>query len=87
MKILPLTSSPSIPIKVKSISAPTPLMRRVVVSGDGLFGLRPLLPAQWVKVFLPSKTHHQVGRAFTIRALDADKHELTFNIALSSIGG
>jgi NADPH-dependent ferric siderophore reductase len=33
-------------------------------------------------VSLPSKTHHQVGRAFTIRALDADKHELIFNIAL-----
>lgn len=86
-QVLPMMGDTTMrPVKVKSISAPTPLMRRVVVSGEGLFGFTPLLPAQWVKVFLPSKTHHQVGRAFTIRAFDADRHELTFDIALHEGG-
>lgn len=62
---------PALDVTVKAVVSLTPSMRRITFQGAALAGLAAPLPAQWVKVLLPtSEGQRQPSRAYTIRRFD-----------------
>ena len=85
--IQPLRKQTSLTLaRVKRIESVAPLVRRVVLEGQGLESYRDLQPAEWVKIFLPSERPAAEGRAFTIQNYGPNGDELGFEIALHSGG-
>ncbi|WP_206066358.1 siderophore-interacting protein [Novosphingobium sp. ERN07] len=67
-------------IGVKDIS---PKMRRVTVAGDAFKAMHVDRPAMWMKLFFPMPSNiKRQGRAYTIRACNAEKGWMVFDFAL-----
>jgi len=61
----------------------TPKMRRITVMGDGLRQMDVDRPGQWMKVFFPTPNGARPqGRAYTIRAYNAEQGWLVLDFAL-----
>jgi NADPH-dependent ferric siderophore reductase len=63
-------------------------MRRITIGGGGVLeGFPVSLPAQWVKVFVPSpETEQMNGRAYTIRSFSQSDAEMTIDFVLHGGG-
>lgn len=69
--------------RVIGIEDITPHMRRVTVAGDGLKALPIDRPAMWMKLFFPMPSNIKPqGRAYTIRAYNADQGWMAFDFVL-----
>lgn len=69
--------------RVIGIEDITPHMRRVTVVGDGLKAMPIDRPAMWMKLFFPIPSNIKPqGRAYTIRAYNADQGWMAFDFAL-----
>lgn len=79
---LNLKSRTRIPVEVVQIRDVTPHMRRITVIGEGLRTMDIALPAQWVKMFVPSPREGTIGRAYTVRDFDATAGRMDIDLAL-----
>ena len=76
------------PVTVDRIQLLTPRMKRITIDGRGLSNLRPGLPAQWFKVFVPlGADRRSSGRAYTIRRFDQETGALDIDFALHGDDG
>lgn len=76
------------PVTVDRIQLVTPRMKRITIDGRGLSNLRPELPAQWFKVFVPTDAgQRSSGRAYTIRRFDQETGTLDIDFALHGDDG
>jgi NADPH-dependent ferric siderophore reductase len=70
-------------VTVDRIQSVTPHMKRITIDGRGLSNLRPELPAQWFKVFVPGHSGRgNGGRAYTVRRFDPQTGALDVDFAL-----
>ncbi|RKP43433.1 siderophore-interacting protein [Trinickia fusca] len=78
---------PPLAVEVVHIHDLTPHMRRISVTGEGLAAMKAVLPAQWVKMYVPLMSGGSAGRAYTISALDRGAHRMDIDIALHGDAG
>ena len=65
----------------------TPRTRRITVAGPELAGLAVVRPAQWVKVFVPTRgSEVPAGRAYTIRRFDPHDARMELDFVLHGDG-
>jgi NADPH-dependent ferric siderophore reductase len=58
-------------VNTERVELVTPRMKRITIDGSCLPAFRAGLPAQWLKVFVPTGDEQNVpGRAYTIRRFD-----------------
>ncbi|WP_175687528.1 siderophore-interacting protein [Burkholderia multivorans] len=63
-------------------------MKRITIDGGCLSILRPELPAQWFKLFVPlGDGHRSNGRAYTVRSFDQATRELDIDLFLHGDSG
>lgn len=76
------------PVTVKRSLLVAPHMKRITIDGRCLSTLRPELPAQWFKLFVPLKGgQRSSGRAYTVRRFDRTTHELDIDLFLHGDSG
>ena len=84
----PRAKRPALDVSVKAVVSLTPSMRRITFEGAALAGLAAPLPAQWVKVLLPTtEGQRQPSRAYTIRRFDAAALTLDVDFVLHGDAG
>ncbi|AOK31338.1 hypothetical protein WS67_08980 [Burkholderia singularis] len=71
-----------VPVEVVQIRDVTPCMRRISIIGEGLRTMEVDLPAQWVKLFVPTDHDGKIGRAYTIRDFDATAGRMDIDLVL-----
>jgi|HubBroStandDraft_1064217.scaffolds.fasta_scaffold30971_2 NADPH-dependent ferric siderophore reductase len=71
---------------VRATRLVTPLMRRIIFGGDGLAGMEGAPPAAWIKLFIPTGSGDQAGRAYTVRRYDAAARELAVDFVIHGDG-
>jgi NADPH-dependent ferric siderophore reductase len=65
-----------------------PHMKRITIDGSCLSTLRPGLPAQWFKLFVPlGNGQRSSGRAYTVRRFDRANQELDIDLFLHGDNG
>ena len=75
-------------VTIDRIQSITPHMKRITIDGRGLPNLRPGLPAQWFKVFVPAPVSgRSSGRAYTVRRFDPETGALDIDFALHGDSG
>lgn len=86
-------SSESSPYQLHSVTVTrcqqlAPHMKRITIDGSCLSTLRPGLPAQWFKLFVPrANGQRSSGRAYTVRRFDRATHELDIDLFLHGDNG
>lgn len=78
------------PVMVEKVQSVTPRLRRITINGRCLATTyREGLPAQWLKVFIPTDDNEtdRVGRAYTIRRFDAATGALDMDFVLHGDAG
>lgn len=79
----PLKSRTLHDARVIGVEDITPKMRRVTVAGDALKVMPIDRPAMWMKLFFPMPSNIKPqGRAYTIRAYNAEQGWMAFDFAL-----
>ena len=79
----PLTSRTLHDAQVIGVENVTPKMRRVTVAADALKAMPIDRPAMWMKLFFPMPSNiRPQGRAYTIRAHNAEQGWMAFDVAL-----
>jgi len=83
MLMNPLKSRTLHDARVIGVEDITPKMRRVTVAGDALKVMPIDRPAMWMKLFFPMPSNIKPqGRAYTIRAYNAEQGWMAFDFAL-----
>lgn len=73
--------------QVRAVERLTPQMMRISVGGGALQDLAVGLPAQWVKIFVPTPgSAKPSGRAYTIRAFREARAEVDIDLVLHGDG-
>lgn len=76
------------PVTVTRCQQVAPHMKRITIDGSCLSTLRPGLPSQWFKLFVPlGNGQRSSGRAYTVRCFDQATHELDIDIFLYGDSG
>jgi NADPH-dependent ferric siderophore reductase len=75
-----------IQVIVDSVLQITPALKRITIAGAALAEFSTELPAQWVKVFIPSDSHGRAGRAYTIRSFNKASAQLEIDFVLHGDG-
>jgi NADPH-dependent ferric siderophore reductase len=76
-----------LPVEVKAVKLVTPHMKRITVGSDALRDFGVTRPAQWVKVFVPTKgSDRPSGRAYTIRSFFERDAEMDIDFVLHGDG-
>lgn len=74
-------------VVVKEIRLISPNMKRITVGGAIIRSYPPLVPGQWVKLFVPDNTSSgSGGRAYTIRYLNQNDDEMDIDFVLHGDG-
>lgn len=85
-----LTQKPGrtrIAARVSTVTEISAHMRRITIRGGALEGFPASLPAQWVKVFVPSRqTEEMSGRAYTIRSFSQRDAQMNIDFVLHGDG-
>ncbi len=75
-------------VKVEQAVLVTPHMKRITIDGNAVIGPRPGLPAQWLKVFVPTADGQTSGgRAYTVRRFDPVSGKLDLDFVLHGDDG
>jgi NADPH-dependent ferric siderophore reductase len=70
-------------VAARNVELVTPRMKRVTIDGSCLSDFRLRLPAQWLKVFVPTADGQNIaGRAYTVRRFDPDSKRLDLDFVL-----
>lgn len=70
-------------VTAKRCELVSPHMMRLTIDCSALVQIRPTLPAQWLKVYVPQPdSGRSVGRAYTVRRYDNTSHELDLDFFL-----
>ena len=76
------------PVTVEQTTLVTPHMKRIAVDGTGLSPYRGHLPAQFIKVFVPTKEGRaEKGRAYTVRRFHEASKRLELDFVLHGDDG
>jgi NADPH-dependent ferric siderophore reductase len=75
-------------VNTERVELVTPHMKRITIDGSCLPAFRAGLPAQWLKVFVPTGDKQNVpGRAYTVRRFDPVSKKLDLDFLLHGDNG
>src|SRR5271155_4595161 len=75
-------------VNTERVQLVTPHMKRITIDGSCLPAFRAGLPAQWLKVFVPTGDEQNVpGRAYTVRRFDPVSKKLDLDFVLHGGNG
>jgi NADPH-dependent ferric siderophore reductase len=74
-------------VNTERVELVTPHMKRITIDGSCLPAFRAGLPAQWLKVFVPSDEQNVPGRAYMVRRFDPVSKKLDLDFVLHADNG